>query len=114
MKKLGNYTTSSYSKSSSYTKNQSGSNSQSMNLISRPLLTEDEIIRVERPYVLVINTGNYPAIVKIPDLSQWYYNKLLGLGDETYNTKVRLKRENARKPRKQQQIQLWKIWNEYR
>ena len=82
MKKLGNYTTSSYSRSSSYSKNQNGSNSESMNLISRPLLTEDEVLRIQRPYVLVINAGNYPAIVKIPDLSKWHFNKLFGLGDE--------------------------------
>jgi len=85
-----------------------------MNLIARPLLTEDEIIRIERPYVLIINTGNYPAIVKIPDLSKWHYNKVLGLGDEDYNTKVRLDRENARKPKKQEKIELWQIWNQYR
>lgn len=114
MKKLGNYTTSSYSKSSSYTKNQNGSNSQSMNLISRPLLTEDEILRIERPYVLIINSGNYPAIVKLPDLSQWHYNELLGLGDEGYNTQVRIDREVARKVYPIEKMKLWGIWNEYR
>ena len=114
MKKLGNYTTSSYSKSSSYSKNQSGSNSQSMNLISRPLLTEDEILRIERPYVLVINAGNYPAIVKIPDLSKWHYNTLLGLGDEIHNRQVRTDRENSREPHKISKMNLWGIWNEYK
>lgn len=114
MKKLGNYTTSSYSRSSSYNKNQYGSNSESMNLIGRPLLTEDEILRIERPYVLVINAGNFPAIVKIPDLSKWYFNKLYGLGDENYNEKIRKKRNDSRKIREQKKIQLWGIWNEYR
>lgn len=114
MKKLGNYTTSSYSKSSSYSKYQSGNNSQSMNLISRPLLTEDEILRIERPYVLVINSGNYPAITKIPDLSKWYYNTLLGLGDEIHNRKIRADRENARKIHELSKMKLWGIWNEYK
>ena len=114
MKKLGNYTTSSYSKSSSYSKNQSGSNSESMNLIARALLTEDEILRIERPYVLIINAGNYPAIVKIPDLSKWHYNKLLGLGDVAHNRKVRETRENERPIKEIQKMKLWKIWNEYR
>ena len=114
MKKLGNYTTSTYSKSSSYSKNQNGNNSQSMNLISRPLLTEDEILRIERPYVLIINAGNYPAIVKIPDLSKWHYNKLLGLGDKTHNRKVREDRENEQKPNELKKIKLWNIWKEYR
>ena len=114
MRKLGNYTTSSYSKSSSYTRNQSGSNSESMNLISRPLLTEDEILRIERPYVLVINAGNYPAITKIPDLSKWRFNKLYGLGDKEHNRKVREERENSRQVREQKKMRLWGIWNEYR
>ena len=85
-----------------------------MNLISRPLLTEDEILRIERPYVLVINSGIYPAIVKIPDLSKWNYNELLGLGDVDYNTEVRLKREQARKVFQVAKMKLWGIWNEYR
>ena len=114
MKKLGNYTTSSYSRSSSYSKNQNGSNSESMNLISRPLLTEDEILRIQRPYVLVINAGNYPTIVKIPDLSKWHFNKLFGLGDENYNEKIRKERNENRKIREQKKIQLWGVWYEYR
>ena len=114
MKKLGNYTTSSYSKSSSYNKNQIGSNSESMNLISRPLLTEDEILRIERPYVLIINAGNYPAITKIPDLSKWRFNKFYGLGDKEHNRKVREERENSRKIREQKKVKLWGVWNEYR
>jgi len=114
MKKLGQYTTSSYSKSSSYNKNQSGNNSESMNLIGRPLLTEDEILRIERPYLLVINAGQYPAITKIPDLSVWHFNKLFGLGDKEHNRKVREKRENKRKVMKPKEMQLWGVWNEYR
>ena len=114
MRKLGNYTTSSYSKSSSYNKHQAGSNSESMNLISRPLLTEDEILRIERPYVLIINAGNYPAITKIPDLAKWRFNKLYGLGDKEHNRVVREERENSRKVRELKKMQLWGVWNEYR
>lgn len=116
MKKLGNYTTSSYSKSTSFSKhNTMGSNdSQSMNLISRPLLTEEEILRIERPYVLVINTGNYPAIVKIPDLSKWSFNKMLGLGDVEHNRKVRELKEKERGEKEITEIKLWQIWKEYR
>lgn len=111
--KLGCYTTSSYSKSSSFSKS-NGNDSQSMNLISRPLLTEDEILRIERPYVLVLNAGNYPAMVKIPDLSKWKYNKLLGLGNKEHNRKVREEREKERPERELKKMQLWKIWIEYR
>ena len=114
MKKLGTYTTSTYSQSTSYSKNQSGSDSQSRNLISRPLLTEDEILRIQRPYVLVMNTGNYPAIVKIPDLSKWHFNKLYGLGDEDHNEQVRKERNDRRKVRKQKKVELWGIWNDYK
>jgi len=115
MKKLGNYTTSSYSKSMSYSKyNKSSNDSQSMNLIARPLLTEEEILRIERPYVLIIDTGHYPAIVKIPDLSMWHFNKLLGLGDEDYNTEVRAEREKARPIKETKEMKLWQIWKEYR
>lgn len=85
-----------------------------MNLISRPLLTEDEILRIERPYVLVINAGNYPAMVKIPDLSKWRYNKLLGLGNKEHNRRVREEREKARSERELQKMKLWKIWTEYK
>ena len=114
MRKLGSYTVSSYSRSSSYSKNQNGSNSESMNLISRPLLTEDEILRIERPYILIINTGIYPAITKIPDLSKWHFNKLFGLGDKEHNRKVREEREKSRKVREQKKIRLWGVWNDYR
>lgn len=85
-----------------------------MNLIQRPLLTEDEILRIERPYVLVINAGSYPAIVKIPDLSKWKYNKILGLGNKEHNRKVRIEREKERPERELKKMQLWKIWRDYR
>ncbi len=85
-----------------------------MNLIGRALLTEDEILRIERPYLLVINAGQYPAITKIPDLSSWYFNKLFGLGDKEHNRKVREARENKRKVMEQKEMKLWGVWNEYR
>ena len=53
-----------------------------MNLISRALLTPDEILRLQRPYLLVMCSGNEPAITNAPDLSKWIFNKLLGLGDK--------------------------------
>jgi type IV secretion system protein VirD4 len=114
MKKLGNYTTSSYTKSSSYGKSGNGSSSESMNLISRPLLTEDEILRIERPYILIIQSGSYPAIKKMPDLSKWYFNELFGLGDVDFNRKIREERENTRQVYELEKIQLWGIWKEYK
>ena len=113
-KKLGSYTTSSYSRSSSYSKYQSGSNSESMNLISRNLLTEDEILRIERPYVLVIQTGIFPIITKLPDISKWRFNTLFGMGDQEHNRQLRFEREGKRPIKDIEDIKLWGIWNMYR
>jgi type IV secretion system protein VirD4 len=59
-KKLGQYTTSSYSRSNSYNSSgASGGNvSNSMNLIARSLLIEEEILRIERPFALVMYAGH--------------------------------------------------------
>ena len=113
-KKLGTYTTSSYSRSSSYSKYQNGSNSESINLISRSLLTEDEILRIERPYVLIIQTGLFPVITKLPDISKWKFNSLFGMGDQEHNRQLRFKRESLRPVNETEDIKLWGIWNMYR
>ena len=113
-KKLGCYTTSSYSRSSSYSKYQTGSSSESVNLISRSLLTEDEILRIERPYVLVIQTGLFPIITKLPDISKWRFNSLFGMGNQEHNRQLRLNRENERPINQLEDIKLWGIWNLYR
>jgi type IV secretion system protein VirD4 len=114
-KKLGQYTTSSYSRSSSYNSSgtSSGNVSNSMNLIARPLLTEDEILRIERPYALVMLAGQYPAIMRLPDISEWQFNLALGLGDEEHNRKLRAMREKAREARAPTPIELWGIWERY-
>lgn len=113
-KKLGTYTTSSYSKSNSMGKYQNGSNSESMNLISRALLTEDEILRIERPYVLVIQTGLFPVIAKLPDISKWRFNSLFGMGNQEENRKLRVEREKARNINVIEDMKLWGIWNYYK
>jgi type IV secretion system protein VirD4 len=115
-KRLGQYTTSSYSRSSSYNSSgtSSGNVSNSMNLIARSLLTEDEIMRIERPYALVMYVGYFPAIMRLPDLSKWSFNTALGLGDKEHNRKLRELREQARIARKPEPIKLWGIWNEYK
>jgi hypothetical protein len=50
-----------------------------------------------------------------PDLSQWQFNKMLGLGDKEHNRKLREERENKRpiitdvsKP-----VILWNVWVYY-
>jgi len=115
-KKLGQYTTSTYSRSNSYNSSgtSAGSVSSSMNLIARSLLTEDEILRIERPYALVMLAGQYPAIMRLPDLSQWQFNIAFGMGDIEHNRKLRAMREKARLSRKPVPIELWGIWEKYR
>ena len=115
-KHLGQYTTSSYSRSSSYNSSgtSSGNVSNSMNLIARPLLTEDEIRRIDRPYALVMYVGYFPAIMRLPDLSEWSLNDALGMGDIEHNRKLRAIREKKRIARKPERIKLWGIWNEYK
>ena len=113
-KKLGTYTTSTYSRSNNYGKYQNGNNSESMNLISRPLLTEDEIMRIERPYVLVIPTGMYPIITRLPDISGLEFNNLYDMGDTEANRRLREYRESTRIARQIEDIKLWGIWQHYK
>lgn len=110
-KKLGNYTITSYSQSASHGKYTTPSSSHSVNLTSRALLTTDEIKRISRPYSLV-TSRSYPAIMYAPDLSQWHFNKMLGLGNEDHNIYVRSKRENNRRVKNVQlnELDLWGIW----
>lgn len=82
------------------------------NLQSRALLTPEEIGRIERPYSLVLRSGTHPAIVKAPDLSEYYANEELGLGDKEFNQKICVKREAERKERVLEKVKLWGIWND--
>lgn len=107
-KKLGTYTTSSWSESNS-SSGGAVNRSNSMNLTQRPLLTTDETLRIERPYLLVMCSGLSPAMTYSPDLSKWKFNEILGLGDKSWNTKVREYRESHRKVRKIKQLQLWNV-----
>lgn len=113
-KKLGNYTLSTYSLSASHAKYSTPSSSHSINLIGRALLTVDEVRLISRPYSLVTSRCN-PAIMYSPDLSEWSFNKMLGLGDEEHNRRVREIREVRRKTRtaKLTEMELWNIWNFY-
>jgi len=109
-KKIGNYTTTNFSESNSSNGGSSNiSTSSSMNLGARPLLTPDEILRINRPYLLVMTSGKMPAMTLAPDLSKWYFNQMYGLGDEEHNRDVREKRENARKQNEVKEVKLWNI-----
>ena len=113
-KKLGKYTISTYSLSSNHQKFTNPSSGHNISLMARDLLTTDEIKRIHRPYTLV-TSRNDPAIFYAPDLNKWNFNKLLGLGDEEHNRKIRLARENMRPVRETtDELVLWGIWNLYK
>jgi type IV secretion system protein VirD4 len=110
-KKLGNYTVSTYTLSASHGKYSAPSSSHSLNLTSRALLTPDEVRLISRPYSLVISRSN-PAMMYSPDLSEWSFNAIFGLGDKEHNRAVRELREKRRKERiqKTNDMDLWNIW----
>jgi len=113
-KKIGNYTVSSYSLSSSQGKHSSPSSSESVNLMSRTLLTPDEVGRIARPYSLV-TSRSFPSVMYAPDLSKTSFDEMFGLGDKDHNTRVRELREK-RRPQRITEVndrELWGIWKKY-
>ncbi len=109
-KKLGNYTVSTYSLSSSHGKYSTPSSSHSTNLTHRALLTTDEVKLINRPYALV-TSRTHPAMMKIPDLGLWHFNKLFGLGSKEHNRRIRKYRDSKRLVRKGvNEIELWNVW----
>ncbi len=113
-KSLGKYTINSISESSSssYSNYSSTSSSSSQNLIGRNLLNPDELTRIDRPYMLVIGDGR-ASMTKSGDLSQWHFNKVLGLGDKEHNKRVRNERDKMRKVYEIKDIQLWDIFSHF-
>ena len=109
--KLGSYTCSAYQLSASHAKFTTPSSSHTINLNKRELLTPDEVRRVSRPYQIV-TSRTHPAMMYSPDLSQWYFNKMLGLGDPEHNRRVREERERKRPviTNPNEEIELWNIW----
>ena len=112
--KLGKYTCSGYQLSSQHGRYVNPSSSSTVSLVARDLLTTDEIRRVSRPYQIVVSRS-HPAMMVSPDLSQWYFNKMLGLGDKEHNRRVREERERRRPvlTSVKEDIPLWNIWVYY-
>ncbi len=110
--RLDKYTTSSYSLTSSEASGtSSGSRSSNVNLIERSLLTSGEVGMIKKPWLLTSETGQYPMISRLPDLSKWKYNDILGLGDENHNTAFIEYVQAKEHRRTDEEIQLWGIWN---
>lgn len=112
--KLGKYTTSVYQLSSQHGRYVNPSSSHSVSLVARELLTTDEIRRISRPDQIVISRA-HPAMMNAPDLSQWYFNQMCGLGNQEHNRRVREAREQARPvlTDRTEEIPLWNIWVYY-
>jgi len=109
--RLGSYTIYSYSKSAQYDRYANHSSAgHSANLTGRELLKEDELGQIERPYLLVSGRG-YPFVSYSPDLSEWGFNDMYGLGDREHNKKVNLVRSfERREEASPKEIVLWGIW----
>ena len=112
--KLGKYTVSSYQLSANHAKYTTPSSSHSLSLIERKLLNVDEVRRITRPYQIV-TSRTHPAVMYAPDLSQWYFNQMLGMGGKEHNRKLREERERKRPVIADvgKEIALWNIWIYY-
>lgn len=112
----GNYTieTGSASASASEGHGSSINYSANANLIGRPVLYPKEVEKIEPPEALAFYTGKDVAVVNIPDISQWYCNQELGLGDKEFNRKLYQKIHESRESRSVGEPKLWGIWNKYR
>ena len=113
-KRLGKYTTSSYSISSNQNNggsiNTSTSSGSSVNLIARDLLSPDEIKKIKRPYLLYLSRLE-PAVMYCPDISLWNFNTIFSMGDEKHNTRLRFLK-NMQRENKNNDIPKVYYWDE--
>ena len=107
----GVYSAQSYGESSN-TNIKYDNSSSSMSLISRKMLTADEVLRIQSPIILVMIAGEYSAIMYVPDISKMHFNKLNGMGTKEENKKLRIQREKERKIREIQKVKIWNIWDQ--
>ena len=112
-KSMGKYTTSTYSLGGSTQKYAAPSSSTNIQLSERSLLNPDEVAKIKRPYQIVLSPDP-PAVMYSPDISQWTFNIMLGMGDKAHNTRLIELDENARPERGGKSIEqlLWKPWEE--
>ena len=111
--RLGKYTTSTYSLGGTTQKYAAPSSSTNIQLSERSLLFPDEVALIQRPYQIVTSIYK-PVVMKSPDISQWMFNIMLGMGDKSHNTKLIDLDEKLRPERGvafTEQI-LWKPWEE--
>ncbi len=82
-----------------------------MSIISRKMLTADEVLRIQSPIILVMIAGEYSAILYVPDISKMHFNKLNGMGTKEENRKLRIQREKERPIREMSKVKIWNIWD---
>ena len=87
--------------------------STSANMTGRPLLYPSEIEKLKSPDVLLKMGGEDPGITQMPDLSCYYANKEMGLGDEEHNRKIFVERHSSRPDREVREPVTWGIWDTY-
>ena len=109
-KYFGTYTAQSYGESSNSNIKYDKSSS-SMSLISRKLLTPDEVMKIENPYAIIIVFDKLPVIANVPDISKMHFNKLNGMGNKEHNQKLRIQREQVREEKPITPIKIWNIWD---
>lgn len=82
--------------------------------MTRKLLEINELQEIDRPYLLITSRVK-PAIMESPDLSEWYFNTMFGMGDKEHNIKLRKYRNQARRVMDiSGKLNSWGIWNSYR
>ena len=112
-KKLGSYTIYSNSESMNMQNSFTTSQSSSQSLQKRNLLLPEEVMAIDRPYLLVMMGNNPPAINQAPDLSKLSLNKMYGMGNEEYNNQLRMIRDRQRPILKdEEEIEYWPIFTD--
>lgn len=106
--KLGKYTVKSPTQSAST----GGNVSASFSLTGRELLTSQEVGRLQRPWMLVLDNGS-PVMAYAPDISKTVFNTLFGLGDREHNRRVMRYRLYDKRPPRALRISFWDGWKEY-
>lgn len=111
-KRLGTYTTTSYSLGGGIQHRSSYQSSSNVNLTSRELLKSDEIAKIKNPYVLSAENQQRPAVTKLYDISKLIFNDFLGLGSREHNESLIAMTAQNGAP-KSTEVVLWKIWEQY-
>ena len=60
-----------------------------------------------QPYALILKGRELPSIFELPDLSELKANKEYGMGDKEHNIKLTKEREEMRKVRNPEEVNVW-------